>query len=99
MASGGESPFAVAFGNPNVSGERTDLPISSLIPDYTRNAEHALPEARVGTVQTVALRGDGWRRYVGDVSGRTVALWSVLLAGVAFLGFMAWRLSRQLPSD
>lgn len=99
FVAGGESPFSVAFGNPNVPGERTDLPISSLIPDYTRSAEQALPEARVGTVQTVALPGDGWRRYVGDVSGRTVALWSVLLAGVAFLGFMAWRLSRQLPGD
>lgn len=99
FVAGGESPFAVAFGNPNLRSERTDLPVASLIPDYTRNAEQALPEARVGTVQTVALSGDRWRRYVGDVSGRTVALWAVLLAGVAFLGFMAWRLSRQLPGD
>lgn len=97
FVAGGEPPFSVAFGNPDAPRARADLPVTGVIPDYTRNAEYRLPEASVGEVRTVALRGDNLRSLVGDVSARTVALWGVLFAGVAFLGFMAWRLSRQLP--
>lgn len=99
FVAGGEPPFSVAFGSPEAPAARADLPLSSVIPDYTPADEYGLPVARVGAVRTVALSGDNWRRLVGDVNGRTVALWAVLFAGVAFLGFMAWKLSRQLPGD
>jgi hypothetical protein len=33
---------------------------------------------------------------VGEVKPRRVALWAILVGGVAALGFMAWRLSKQM---
>jgi hypothetical protein len=90
----GEPPFAVAFGNP--LAERASLPIESVIPGYERGAEHALPLATVGEVTTGSLRGDGWRRVLGEDGGRRLLLWSVLVAGVLVLGMMAWRLLRQV---
>jgi hypothetical protein len=97
----GEPPFRVAFGSlgaARTDATRTALPVSSLIPGYERNEEHKLPAAVVGAVQTVAVSGESWRKIVGDVSPRKLGLWSVLLLGVAFLGFMAWRLSRQMQA-
>ena len=71
------------------------FPVSSLVPGYERLAEWRLPEARVGAVEN----GPGptsWEQLTASTSPRHVALWLILLGGVAMLGFMAWRLSRQV---
>ncbi len=90
----GEPPFHLAFGNPVV--ERASLPLSSLIPGYERDAEHALPLATVGEVTTEALPGDRWRWLLGDDGGRRLMLWAVLVVGVLLLGTMAWRVGRHV---
>ena len=89
----GEAPFALAFGKPEATAAA--LPVSTLIPRYERLAEMKLPQATLGEVAS-GPPPTRWERLVGQVNTRRVVLWSVLLAGVALLGFMAWRLHRQM---
>jgi hypothetical protein len=87
----GDPPFMIAFGN--VAAKGVAIPISSLMPTYERLAEWRLPEARAGAVAT----GPGpssWEQLAATTSPRHIALWAILLGGVAMLGFMAWRLSK-----
>lgn len=89
----GEGPFSLAYGNPQATPAA--LPVATLIPGYERLAEMRLPEAKVGAI----VQGpppSRWERIIGEAQPRRVALWLVLLAGVATLGVMAWRLSRQM---
>ena len=79
----GEAPFALA------------LPVSTLIPNSERLAELRLPEAKAGAV-AAGPPASRWDRIVGEVDARRLALWAILVAGVAVLGAMAWRLSRQM---
>jgi uncharacterized protein DUF3999 len=88
----GEGPFTLVFGDPKASS--VALPVASIIPEYKRQAELALPEAKVGAV-AAAPAPTQWERLTADVQPRRVALWAILLIGVAVLGFMAWRLLRQ----
>ncbi|MDQ3027543.1 MAG: DUF3999 domain-containing protein [Pseudomonadota bacterium] len=87
----GEGPFALAFGNPQASA--VALPVSALIPAYERLAELRLPAAKAGKV-TDGPPVSRWDRLVGEANPRRLALWAILIGGVAVLGFMAWRLSR-----
>lgn len=90
----GEGPFALAFGNPDA--KRSVLAVSELIPGYERRAELKLPEARLGEVVSVARSGDALRQVLGDTSPRKLVLWAILILGVVALGWMAWRLRRQM---
>ena len=89
----GEAPFDLAFGNAQATP--TALSVSTLVPGYERGAELRLPQARVGEVRAgpPPSRFEG---IVGDIKPRRVALWAILVGGVAALAFMAWRLSRQM---
>ena len=40
-----------------------------------------------------------WTQMWRETSPRRLTLWAILLAGVAFLGFMAWRLLRAAPAE
>lgn len=90
----GDAPFSLAFGNPDA--RRGVLAVSELIPGYEPRAEMKLAEARLGEVRSVARSGDWLRRLTGDTSPRKLALWAILLMGVAALAWMAWQLQRQL---
>jgi hypothetical protein len=90
----GDGPFTLAFGDPEA--KRSLLNPSELIPGYTRLAELKLREAQVGAVTTGAKSGDWLRSITGGTSPRKIALWAVLVIAVIALGFMAWRLSRQV---
>jgi hypothetical protein len=90
----GDAPFSLAFGNPEVKAN--NLAPNQLIPGYERLAELKLPQAQVGAVTTGELRDDWIRKLTGDASPRKLALWAILLVAVIALGFMAWRLSRQI---
>jgi hypothetical protein len=89
----GEGPFTLAFGNAKAAA--VALPVTSIIPEYQRYAELRLPEAKVGAIATAPPPTE-WEKLTADVQPRRVALWVILLLGVAVLGFMAWRLSRQV---
>jgi hypothetical protein len=88
----GAGPFTLEFGNPAATS--TALPVASIIPEYKRKAELALPEAKVGPV-VAAPPPTEWEKLTADIQPRRVALWAILVIGVLVLGFMAWRLSRQ----
>jgi hypothetical protein len=92
----GDPPFRLAFGNPDA--KPAWVPVSTLIPNYQRNDERKLPEASVGPVTSGPVRGAGWPAWAADMGPRKLTLWAVLIAAVAVLGFMAWRLRRQLRS-
>jgi hypothetical protein len=94
FAARGNPPFTLAFGN--AQAMPVALPITSMVPDYKPRSELALPEAKVGEV-TTGPPPTRWEKIVADVSPKRLALWIVLIAGVAALGFMAWRLMKQSP--
>lgn len=91
----GPGPFRLAFGDPDAKASWVG--VATLIPDYRRGDELKLPEATVGPVE-----GGPPRRLsflpgrVAEMGPRKLALWAVLILAVAVLGFMAWRLHRQM---
>jgi len=91
FAARGTPPFTLAFGNAQALA--VALPIQSMVPEYKSRMELSLPEAKVGPV-TTGPPASRWEKLVEDMSGKRIALWIVLLAGVAALGFMAWRLMK-----
>jgi hypothetical protein len=89
----GEGPFHLAFGNEQAAA--TALPIESVMPEYKRGKEDLLPVAKVGAVKA-GPPPSRWEKLIGTMDARRVTLWSVLVLGVVALGFMAWRLSKQV---
>ena len=90
----GDRPYRLAFGNSQARA--AVLSVTELIPGYEPRAELKLPEAKVGEVSTTDAGGGAWRRLVDDANPRKVVLWSVLLAAVLALGWMASRLRREM---
>ena len=87
----GEPPFTLALGNGGVKA--ANLPLSTLIPDYSAERLKTLGQARVtgdavvksATVAASPEVGTDWKK---------LGLWAVLLLGVAALGAMAYSLLR-----
>ncbi len=71
--------------------------IESLIPGYNSETEFKVKPAMLGGQITLA----GAARLRGAWDYQKIALWSILIAGVGLLAWMALRLSRQIdkPSD
>ena len=90
----GEPPFSLALGNASVKA--ANLPLSTLIPDYSAERLKALGQAKIAgqiaatppAVVAAVESGPNWKKY---------ALWAVLLLGVAALGAMAYSLLRKPP--
>lgn len=90
----GEPPFTLALGNASVKA--ANLPLSTLIPDYSAERLKTLGQAKVSgevataapSLQPAADDGTDWKK---------LGLWAVLLLGVAALGAMAYSLLRKPP--
>ena len=90
----GEPPFTLALGNPSVKG--ANLPLSTLIPNYSVERLAGLGQAKVAgeavvtspAVVATVDTGPNWKK---------LGLWAVLLLGVAALGAMAYSLLRKPP--
>lgn len=88
----GEPPFTLALGNASVKA--ANLPLSTLIPDYSAERLKTVGLAKVAgdaVVQPPAVVvspevGADWKK---------LGLWAVLLLGVAALGAMAYSLLRK----
>lgn len=91
-------PYTLAFGSPSVQG--AGLPLAALLPGYG-----AAPDATLAHVTRTTLPNNddlqaimrnpavlrtpwvGWQRWLA---------WAALVGGVLLLGWMAWRLVRQM---
>jgi Protein of unknown function (DUF3999) len=97
----GAAPFDLVVGR--ADAKRIALPIASLIPGYARDAELALPQAKVIEASMRAAAPDTStlsevRDKVGAPSNRSLVLWAILLGGVLLLGGIAWIIFRQTKS-
>ncbi len=86
----GSGPFRLAYGNSKA--QAGSLGIETLVPGWRTDQEPRMPVASTGPVQQLA--GEAAARQRIDV--RKWGLWAALLAGVAVLAWMAWRLSKQM---
>ena len=97
FAARGPAPFTLAYGN--LAASVGALPISTLVPGYDSMRE--LP-ASVATAAIAAgapqivLGGPERLRKPPDV--KRWVLWAALVLGVLVLGWMAWRLSREMAA-
>jgi hypothetical protein len=95
FAARGAGPFTLAFGKFNATSGA--LPIETLAPDYART--RTLAPANVAVAQTgprVALGGADRTQKPADVA--RWALWAALVIGALVLGWMAWRLTRDMSA-
>jgi hypothetical protein len=88
----GEPPFTLALGNASVKA--ANLPLTTLIPDYSAERFKTLGQAKVAgevVVKTAAVAA----APEAAADWKKLGLWAVLLLGVAALGGMAYSLLRK----
>ena len=90
FAARGSGPFQLVYGNSAAKGAA--YPIESLIPGYKTDAEFEVKPAALGEPVTLA----GAARLRAPMDYKKWSVWIVLVLGVAALGGMAYRLSRQV---
>lgn len=88
----GEPPFTLALGNPSIKA--ANLPLSTLIPDYSAERIKTLGQATVAGEVTVKSPAIAASPQAG-IDWKKLGLWAVLLLGVAALGAMAYSLLRK----
>ncbi len=97
----GNGPYTLAYGNRAVAPAPFDL--ATLVPGYRDEQFANLPVARLGAPlrTSTPLPAKPTALKAPAVNARTAALWAVLIMGVLGLGYMAWRLLRQIgpPED
>lgn len=86
----GTGPFRLAYGNSRA--QAGSLGIDTLVPGWRTDQEPKMSVASTGAAQTLA--GEAAARPRADL--KKWGLWSALIAGVAVLAWMAWRLSKQM---
>ncbi len=92
FANRGTPPFTLAYGNYTASPGA--LPIATLVPGY--DAAKGLP-ANVGTASVgPAMELGGTDRLRAPPDVKRWILWASLVLGALVLGWMAWRLSREM---
>jgi hypothetical protein len=95
----GEGPYRVVWGHADARPDGLNLAV--LIPGYRSHGEYSLPEAKTESLQAQAVRVPSAperlaRDVARDLSPQKAGLWALLVGGVLFLGFMAWRLNGSL---
>ncbi|WP_395609550.1 DUF3999 domain-containing protein [Pseudomonas sp. B22129] len=88
----GEPPFTLVLGNASVKA--ANLPLSTLIPDYSAERLKTLGKAEVAGEGVVKQPAFAASPAVG-IDWKKLGLWGVLLLGVAALGAMAYSLLRK----
>jgi Protein of unknown function (DUF3999) len=97
----GTGPFVLAFGAPRIASAA--LPVATLVPGYREDRPLEAARATVGEARAQPRAPSAWPEWLELDPGdwKRLALWAVLVLGVAVLGWMAWRLGAQLgkPAD
>jgi len=92
----GEGPFVLAFGSAKVASAA--LSVATLVPGYRDDKPLEAAHATLGTARAQRRAPSAWPEWLELEPGdwKKLALWSVLVIGVALLAWMAWRLSAQM---
>jgi hypothetical protein len=97
----GTAPFSLVAGNR--AAQPAALPLATILPGYREGEVPAATLAKLGEVRanTAAVAAPAGtiasaQAFAGTPEGRKWMLWSVLVAGVLFVGWMATRLMRDL---
>lgn len=93
FAARGDGPFMLAYGNSRALPDA--LPIQTVVPGWRSDAPAPLPKAQ--TLPEHLLGGPTQMQRVPD--RKVWVLWSALLIGVGTLGWMAWRLVKQMQGS
>ena len=98
FVAGGKAPYTLAFGRDGVHSMQ--VPLSQVAPGFSSSELAALELARTGeSLQQGAHPGGAGSGAQDGSNMRVLGLWALLLAGVAALAMMAWKLSRQMKED
>lgn len=97
FAARGEGPYRMAWGNPEAASAH--LALTALMPGYRPDSEYSLPLAEAGELTRQPVTPpSAITKLARTFTWKQAVLWLVLLAGVAMLGMMAWRLNAQMGS-
>jgi hypothetical protein len=91
----GAGPYTLALGNATVKA--ANLPLSTLVPDYSAAKFAALGKASVEGAAVVSSPSTVTAAATTDTNWKKFGLWAVLLLSVLFLGAMAFSLLRKPP--
>ena len=86
----GAGPFRLAYGNSRT--QAGSLGIETVVPGWRTDQEPHMSVASTGPAQELAGEAAARQR----IDYKKWGLWAALLAGVAVLAWMAWRLSKQM---
>lgn len=92
----GAAPYTLALGSPVVKA--ANLPLPTLIPDYSPGRLAALGQAKVDSGTLFAQSNTATPPIVVGADWKKIGLWAVLLLGVLFLAIMAFSLLRKPPA-
>jgi Protein of unknown function (DUF3999) len=97
----GAGPYVLAFGAAKVPSAA--LPVATLVPGYRDDKPLEAAHATLGDARAQVRAPSPWPPWLDLDPGdwKKLALWAVLVIGVALLAWMAWRLSAQMnrPTD
>lgn len=91
----GAGPYTLALGN--ATAKAANLPLSTLIPDYSAAKLASLGTAAVDETAAVAPTSTVTSTSQVDTNWKKFGLWAVLLLSVLFLAAMAFSLLRKPP--
>ncbi len=92
----GDAPFTLAFGR--ADAKAANFAINDLLPGYTARAEFQLPLVNLQTTGDVPVVAPP-TKISNDTDWKKIALWAVLVIGVALMAWMAMRLGRDVGSS
>jgi hypothetical protein len=92
FAARGGAPFTIAYGS--ATAIASALPVATLVPGYGTESSPSIGIATARPEPPVALGGPD--RLHRGIDGKRLLLWATLALAVALLGWMAWRLSREV---
>lgn len=92
---GGEPPYSLAVGK--AGAQDMALAVGTLVPGFGRPGSPEIADARIDDVATSALSSAAApAAQPVQHEWKKIALWSVLILGVAGMAAMAWQLLRQM---
>jgi hypothetical protein len=97
----GQPPYTLAFGRDDAQAAAVEL--AQVAPGFSTQELWQIEQAQAGPLQNnQTARADDMQSEANKAAAaaqtRTLVLWAVLLAGVAVLGTMVWRLFRQMQA-